>query len=370
MTPSPLAGETHCAWLRAIADENGSARAHRVRDRQAVMAGTGLPAWLRRLTKSRPVSRRPVPVADWNMKVLGITLARQCYQAGLAGPGVAGPPEPVAAGLAGGLCRQADIESPWLRHWCGQLGIFPLYHRKVWEHCFILQALWEAGALAAGKAALGFAVGAEPLPALLAARGVQVLATDLDGRNAAAQVWRATRQHGGSREQLFHPHLVDRCAFDSRVDYRTADMNRIPADLHGRFDACWSSCAMEHLGSIAHGLRFVESAMRCLRPGGTAVHTMEFNLHAAQSGSLRTGSTVLFEEQDVLDLAQRLREAGHQVASIAFDRGDGLLDGFIDVPPFSADEGGPAAMPPAPHLRVAFRGHVVTSLGIIVRAAE
>ena len=325
-------------------------------------------AWLQRLVRPRQVSRNPVPVADWNMKVLGVALARQCYQAGLAGPGVQAPPEPQRVGLTGGLCQQADIESPWLRYWCGQLRIFPLYHRKVWEHCFILQALWEAGALAHGKSALGFAVGTEPLPALLAARDVQVLATDLDTQQAAARVWRETRQHAGRRDQLFHPHLVDRAGFDARVAYQTADMNRIPADLHSRFDACWSSCAMEHLGSIEHGLRFVENAMRCLKPGGTAVHTMEFNLHAAQSGSLRTGSTVLFEEPDVLGLAQRLRDAGHQVAGIAFDRGDGILDGFTDLPPFDADEGGPAAMPPAPHLRVAFRGHVVTSLGIIVRA--
>ena len=325
-------------------------------------------AWLRGLVGSSPVSGDPVPVADWNMKVLGIALARQCYQAGLAGPGVTAPQEPEKVGLAGGLCRQADMESAWLRYWCGQLQIFPLYHRKVWEHCFILQALWEAGAMDDGKAALGFAVGAEPLPALLAARGVAVLATDLDAQAPDAKVWQDTGQHAGRRDPLFHPDLVDRAGFDARVAYRSVDMNRIPHDLHGRFDACWSSCAMEHLGSIEHGLRFVENAMRCLKPGGTAVHTMEFNLHAAQSGSLRRGTTVLFEQADVLGLAQRLLEAGHWVCDITFDRGDGILDGFTDVPPFNPEAGGPAAMPPAPHLRVAFRGHVVTSLGIVARA--
>ncbi|MFC7553840.1 hypothetical protein ACFQU7_18870 [Pseudoroseomonas wenyumeiae] len=41
----------------------------------------------------------------------------------------------------------------------------PFYHRKVWEMAFVAQAIWEAGLLAPGRRALGFAVGRKPCPA-------------------------------------------------------------------------------------------------------------------------------------------------------------------------------------------------------------
>ena len=41
------------------------------------------------------------------------------------------------------------------------------------------------------------------------------------------------------------------------VSLRHVDMNHVPADLAGRFDIVWSACALEHLGSIANGLRFM-----------------------------------------------------------------------------------------------------------------
>ena len=161
----------------------------------------------------------------WNTKVLGSALARQAYAAGLAGPGAPARPAPVHAGHGGRLCRQADIEAPWLRHWCGRLGMAPLYHRKVWEECFVPQALWEAGMLAPGRRGLGFAVGRELLPALFAADGATVLATDLPDDDA------------GGTAPLFFPHLIAREAFDARIGFRPADMAAIPADLaRGGFD--------------------------------------------------------------------------------------------------------------------------------------
>ena len=96
------------------------------------------------------VRRREAALAAWNTKVLGSLLARQAYEAGLAGYGVPAPETPQPAGLTGRLCRQADIEGPWVRHWCRALGTTPFYHRKLWEDCYILQVLWEAGLLAPG----------------------------------------------------------------------------------------------------------------------------------------------------------------------------------------------------------------------------
>lgn len=306
---------------------------------------------------------------NWNSKALGSALARQLYESGRAGAGLPCPPEPVAIGITGGLCRQAEIESDWLRHWCGQIGMAPIYHRKVWEDCFVVQALWEAGALAPGQRGLGFAVGSEALPAFLAARGAQIVATDLDASHRRAQHWISMDQHGADREGLYHPHLIDRATFDSRVQQRAVDMNAIPADLHGQFDFCWSVCALEHLGSVEHGMRFVENAMRCLRPGGIAVHTTEFNLDPGH-GRLHHGATVLFEREHIETLLARLAAAGHQPAPVDFSLGDGVLDGFIDTPPYNPRGGRPAAMPVAPHLRLQVKGIAASSIGLIVRKGD
>lgn len=317
-----------------------------------------------------PAAAWPVPFQSTDIKLLGSALAWQKYHDGVAGPTAPSSPDPVPINLGGRLCRQRDIEAAWLRHWCGALEMVPVYHRKVWEDCFVVQALWEAGVLEAGKRGLGFAVGAETLPAFFASRDIDVLGTDLPADRRAARGWQRTGQHSSALSQLFRPELVDADRFARRVAFRAVDMNDISANLGGKFDFCWSVCSVEHLGSIAHGLRFMENAMRCLRPGGVAVHTMEFNLRPQRSGHLRRGSTVLFERDDIERLSHRLQSNGHTVLPIDFDPGDDVLDGYVDVPPFGDVPGWPEHLPAAPHLRMLLRHFVTTSLGIVIRAGR
>ena len=104
-------------------------------------------------------------------------------------------------------------------------------------------------------------------------------------------------------------------------------MTAIPADLAG-FDFCWSLCAFEHLGSIEAGLRFVEASLAPLRPGGTAVHTTEFNINA-NGPTIDNWPTVLFQRRHMEALAARLAAQGHQVAPFDFDAGDKPLDRFV-----------------------------------------
>lgn len=310
-----------------------------------------------------------------SVKALGAELVRQRCEAGFAGPAALLPPEPMRFGLGSRTCRQADIEHDWLRHWCGRLGIWPAYHRKVWEVCFIAQAAWEAGALAPGRRALGFAVGREALPSLFAAAGMEVVATDLAEGDARAREWRRTGQHAGggdaaARAALLQPGLLDAEAFDRRVSFRPVDMRRVPPDLlRGGFDLVWSSCAMEHLGGLGRGMDFVVEAMRCLRPGGTAVHTTEFNTDAA-GGTPRRGTTVLYQRPHLAALSQRLEEAGHRMLPLDDAPGEGPFDAFVDLPPFGEEAGGavPAAFQP-PHLRLSIRGYPATSVGIVARAS-
>jgi SAM-dependent methyltransferase len=311
--------------------------------------------------------RREAEIAAWNAKVLGSHIAHTFYGVGLAGPGVALPEEPTRVGLTSSLCRQADIESAWLRHWCRELRFVPMYHRKVWEDCFVLQALWEAGLLEPGQRGLGFAVGAEFLPSFFAARGLDVVASDLDAADQRARGWIRTAQHGTTLADLHKPALVEESVFRERVTLRPVDMNAIPAELEGGFDFCWSVCAFEHCGTIARGLDFVRAAMRTLKPGGLAVHTTEFNLDA-EGPTVQAGATVLFQRRHIEALRDALAAEGHEMLAPDFAPGNGLFDGFVDMPPF-LDSRTPLHQGAPPHLRVAHQGYVTTSIGLIIRKA-
>lgn len=331
-------------------------------------------SWLGRLL---PRSRGPREAREareaqllrWNVKVLASEIARQRYAEGVAGDKAVLPPRPRRIGVTSRLCRQADIEHPWLRHWCGRLRMAPMYHRKVWEDCFVLQALWEAEMLASGKRGLGFAVGREWLPAFFAGLGIEVVATDLDPADARAREWIDSGQHADAPDPLFQPHLVDRDGFARLVRYRAVDMAAIPEDLQqGAFDFLWSVCSLEHLGSLERGEAFVLSAMRCLKPGGIAVHTTEYNLDAA-GGTLETGPTVLYQRRHLDRLAARLAAAGHEMLPLDNPPAAGVLDRFVDLPPFP-HEASPFDALDAPHLRLALDGYPVTSVGIVVKAGQ
>jgi SAM-dependent methyltransferase len=319
----------------------------------------------------RTRGEREADLLRWDIKTLAGELARQHYAAGLAGPDAPVPPGPVAIALASRICRQDDIQHDWLRHWCHALHVTPVYHRKLWEDCFVLQALWEAGMLAPGRRALGFAVGREALPSFLAAQGVAVLATDLDADDPRARDWIRSGQHGAAKAGLFHPQLIGEQEFDRLARFRPADMTRIPEDLQdGSFDMLWSACAMEHLGTLERGLEFVLAAMRCLKPGGIAVHTTEYNLDQA-GGTIGRGTTVLYQRRHLAALAERLSAAGHTMLPLDDAPGSGVLDRFVDLAPFGPGPGleaSPLGAITPTHLRLSVRGYPVTSAGIVIRA--
>ena len=174
---------------------------------------------------------------------------------------------PAALGMKSGVCRQLHFSTDEFRYWIGRMGGVPTMHRKQWEFFYIAQVLFEQGMLTPGKKGLVFAVGREALPALFAKLGCQILATDLAAEAAQASGWIETGQHSSQVEQLFDERICPRETFFSAVSYQNLDMNDIPQALSGQFDFCWSSCAYEHLGSLEHGLTFVERSMDTLRPG-------------------------------------------------------------------------------------------------------
>lgn len=250
-------------------------------------------------------------------------------------------------------CTQAQLESPTFRAWVAALGEPFKLHRKLWEFCYIAQALDERGMLAPGKRGLGFGVGREPLAAYFASRGCEVVATDLEAERAVEGGWVETNQHASGLAHLNERGLCDPVAFAERVAFRNVDMNHIPADLRG-FDFTWSSCSFEHVGSIELGKRFLVNQMDCLRPGGVAVHTTEYNLSSDEETIDDNPALVLFRRRDLIDMADRLRALGHAI-ELDLSLGDGPADNYVDLPPYGND----------PHLRLLWDRFATTSVGLI-----
>lgn len=253
------------------------------------------------------------------------------------------------------VCRHESFDQAYFHYWTQRMGEGFAYHRKLWEFVFILQALWERGAIRDGARGLGFGVGRERLPAVFASEGCEITATDMDAAEAAKIGWNPGTEHAAGLDALRYENICPTEVFDQRTRFRVCDMNQLPDDLVN-YDFCWSSCAFEHLGSLEHGAAFVERSIHCLRPGGWAVHTTEFNI-SSNSDTLKEGQTVLYRERDLRDLVRRLEDAGHNVAPLDLAGGDQPLDGYIDVPPYR----------PQPHLKLAIAGYACTSVGLIIQ---
>jgi Methyltransferase domain len=256
------------------------------------------------------------------------------------------------------LCTHEELESPSFQVWAEILREPHLrVHRKLWEWCFIAEILNRAGMLTSGRHGLGFAVGHEPLVAAFASRGARILATDLDVERAALTGWANSSEHARSLAKLNDRGLCDEVQFDRLVEFRELNMLDFdPHELRG-FDFVWSSCAFEHLGSLAAGHQFVLESMKCLKPGGIAVHTTEFNV-ASNDATIDSGATVIYRQRDIEALAADLRSHGHLV-ELDFNRGVLPADYHVDVPPYTHD----------PHLKLHLMGYTTTSIGLVVICA-
>lgn len=314
---------------------------------------------------SRPASieRQTLDPVRLNIKNLGYQMARDLTPALLQ---VDTSLEPRDHHLVSKATTQADVESPWFAHWCRQLKLRPVYHRKLWEYAFLLQVLHERGKLRPGLSALGFGCGEEPVASYLTSLGLQVTVTDLDPAAAKGRGWMETGQHTTALHLAHRPELVAKETFEKLARFEYVDMNAIPAHLEGRYDFCWSVCAMEHLGGIEQGLRFVEESLRTLRPGGVAVHTTEFN-YLGDNETVDSGPTVLFLARHLEALRARLEGAGHRVAPLDFSIGDGPIDRFIDLPPYEWQLKRPDAFGGMQlHLKLTVDDFPSTCFGIVV----
>jgi Methyltransferase domain len=284
------------------------------------------------------------------------------------------------------LVTQKECESEEYKDFCAEIKETPILHRKQWEFYFISKTLNDLGYLKPDMKGLAFGVGKEPLPAYFASKGCEIVATDQPERDAAQQGWAYV--YASTLESFNDKGICDQEQFKELVTYRQdVDMNNIPNSLKD-FDFVWSSCSFEHLGSIQHGLDFVVNAMKCLRPGGLAVHTTEYKcftypprttpMSAAalkrrealgidpSDETITNGGLVLFRGSDFDKLKVRLAEQGHKMFDLDLDLGDGPADKDIRLPPYEYE-------PPfnnLPHLKLAIGPYASTSVGIAIKAHE
>jgi O-antigen biosynthesis alpha-1,2-mannosyltransferase len=254
------------------------------------------------------------------------------------------------------ICTQKELESGRFQRRAAVLREPHMgLHRKLWEWCFIAEILDHEGMLVAGKKGLGFAVGREPLVAHFASHGVDILASDLDMDRASKAGWVGSNEHAASLGMLNNRGLCDETEFARLVRFQEVNMLDFAFDQLRGFDFLWSSCAFEHLGSLVAGHQFVIESMKCLRPGGLAVHTTEFNA-GSNDATVSEGATVIYRKKDIEALASDLRSKGHLI-SLNFDSGNLPADYHIDIPPYTHDT----------HLKLRLQQHTTTSIGIVVR---
>lgn len=253
------------------------------------------------------------------------------------------------------LCKAMDYQAAWYKRWCDELDETPNFHRKQWEFVYVMQSLWERGCIAEGKRGLAFAVGTEPLPAMFAKYGCEVLATDILPEKGIEKGWDKGNQLCLGTDSLNTRGICDAQLFSQRVQYRVVDMNEIPADLRD-FDFNWSSCSFEHLGTIEKGIGFLQNQLATLKPGGWAVHTTEYNI-SSNDETQDNNDTVIYRRRDIEKVVDLLRADGHFVEETDFSMGGLPEDYMVDTEPHQQKI----------HIRLQVGKYVVTSIGLIIQ---
>jgi len=106
--------------------------------------------------------------------------------------------------------------------------------------------------------------------------------------------------------------------------------------------------------------------MDCLKPGGVAVHTTEFNL-SSNDKTVADGPCVIYRLRDIEAVCGQLVAQGHTVEPLDVQPGHHRLDRFVDEPPYCDWFTTPP--PKVTHLRLNLWGHASTSIALVIRKA-
>ncbi|WP_372705827.1 hypothetical protein [Brevundimonas sp.] len=252
-------------------------------------------------------------------------------------------------------CSSRDFFHPEFKRLSAEIGIPEVFHRKYWEWVYVVHHAFRTNCVGPGKRGLVFGVGQETLPAVFAASGMRVTATDAPRASTVSAAWKSGNEYAQELAEMPHGKM-DRAEFERLVEWRECDMNSIDPEFRD-YDLCWSSCCFEHLGDLQKGIDFViNSVEKTLKIGGVAIHTTEFNL-SSNEDTVEDGWTVLYRRKDIEALIRELEQRGHSVDPLIVAPDTLVIDGYVDTPPYAAP----------PHLKLALEGHVTTSVGLVIR---
>jgi hypothetical protein len=251
--------------------------------------------------------------------------------------------------------RAEDFGAPWYRLRSRQMRLpAGQVHRKYWEWAAIAEVFIQR--VGHGRA-LGFGVGVEPISAWLVAHGAdEVVATDLDSERAGKWIDSFIGcQHAAAKHDIPWQSVCSAREF-KRVRFEVVDMNAIPRRLRqGEFDFTWSAGSFEHIGGLDAGLDFFCRQMSCLRPGGVAAHTTEYN-YGSNDKTLEAEDLALYRQRDLDRLARMLARQGDRLVSLDLRPGDQEADGVVLHHPYEGN----------PHLAIRLSGgHVTTSVLLV-----
>jgi len=102
------------------------------------------------------------------------------------------------------------------------------------------------------------------------------------------------------------------------VQFLELDMTKIPVTLRG-YDFCWSCCSMEHIGGLKAGEKFLFDSLDCLRKGGLAVHTTEYNINSNER-TVESKNLAFYRRKDLEEIQNKLVRMGYITQKLDYSK--------------------------------------------------
>ncbi len=252
-------------------------------------------------------------------------------------------------------CNFRDFTSGNFAYWMRKLKVEPRLHSKQWQYFKILQGSSHVATDSSEIRAIGFGVGAEPLPSYFASVDWKVLATDFF-ESPTAGLWSGTQQMVSAKQGLNVVQICDPTKFEENLALASLDMNEIPRTFNECFDFAWSNCALGHIGNYRRGLAFILSSLEVLKIGGVAVHTTEIDLESTEP-PFDNPSLSFYHISDLQEILNIARSRGFFCTEFRLNEATHPAETNYDHEPYCQE----------PHLRIVAAGRKITPVALMFK---